>query len=128
MLVIDPHGSLYSAIVGWLAVSGIDHAKVVPFDLREPWVCALNIVRPRPGYDPAPLIHAAVRAILHGWKQADAEGLEWKSVFSFVDSKGEPVPEESSPFSRASEGQPRAPVGARRAEWRPASFVHRSGR
>ena len=33
-----------------------------------------------------------------GWKREDAEGLDWKSVFSFVDGKGEPVPKEDSPF------------------------------
>jgi len=36
-----------------------------------------------------------------GWKREDAEGLDWKSVFSFIDSKGESIPKDSSPYSRA---------------------------
>ncbi len=42
-----------------------------------------------------------------GWKKEDAEGLDWKSVFEFVNNKGEPTPENESPFSRAkASGQP----------------------
>lgn len=45
-------------------------------------------------------------ARITGWSQQDAEGLEWKSVFVFVDSKGETLPEEDTPFARAfSSGQ-----------------------
>jgi len=43
-------------------------------------------------------------AAITGWKRDDAEGLDQKSVFTFVDSKGQPVPEESSPFQRALKG------------------------
>jgi hypothetical protein len=72
MLVLDPHAALYDAVLKWLAASGLNHVPVIPFDLRSSWICSLNILRPRPDQDPAPLIHAAVRAILHGWKQGDA--------------------------------------------------------
>ena len=72
MLVLDPHAELYASLTSWLAASGLDSLPVTPLDLRANWICALNVLRPRPGHDPAPLIHAAVRAILHGWKQADA--------------------------------------------------------
>jgi PAS domain S-box-containing protein len=41
-----------------------------------------------------------------GWKRDDAEGLDWKSVFTLVDNKGETISEEKSPFARAtSSGQ-----------------------
>lgn len=41
-----------------------------------------------------------------GWKREDAEGLDWKSVFSFVDSKGEAVDPSQTPFGIAlSKGQ-----------------------
>lgn len=40
-------------------------------------------------------------AKITGWSREDAEGLEWKSVFVFVDAKGEPVPEDETPFTRA---------------------------
>lgn len=36
-----------------------------------------------------------------GWKRGDAEGLAWKSVFDFVNSKGEKVEEADSPFDKA---------------------------
>jgi len=36
-----------------------------------------------------------------GWASEDAVGLDWKSVFSFIDKKGEPVAEDSTPFARA---------------------------
>lgn len=72
MLLLDPHAELYASLTSWLAASGLDSLPITPLDLRANWVCALNVLRPRPGHDPAPLIHAAVRAILHGWKQADA--------------------------------------------------------
>jgi len=40
-------------------------------------------------------------ANITGWKRDDAEGLDWKSVFKFADSKGEPVAEDKSPFTHA---------------------------
>jgi len=40
-------------------------------------------------------------AKITGWEQADAQGLEWKSVFEFVDAKGAPVPDDVTPFIRA---------------------------
>ncbi len=72
LLLIDPHAELYESLVSWMAASGFDNFPVIPLDLRSDWICSLHILRPQPEDDPAPLIHAAVRAILHGWKQADA--------------------------------------------------------
>jgi PAS domain S-box-containing protein len=39
-------------------------------------------------------------ARITGWEQADAQGLAWKSVFEFVDTKGVLVPENETPFIR----------------------------
>lgn len=36
-----------------------------------------------------------------GWAAADAVGLDWRSVFSFINNKGEVVPEEDTPFAKA---------------------------
>lgn len=36
-----------------------------------------------------------------GWKREEAEGLDWRSVFKFVNTKGEPVDEAHTPFARA---------------------------
>jgi len=36
-----------------------------------------------------------------GWDAGDAVGLDWKSVFTFWDKKGEAVPEANTPFAKA---------------------------
>ena len=36
-----------------------------------------------------------------GWSAHDAEGLDWKSVFVFINNKGEPIEETETPFARA---------------------------
>ncbi len=36
-----------------------------------------------------------------GWSNADTIGLDYKSVFKFVDTKNEPYPPENNPFTRA---------------------------
>jgi two-component system sensor histidine kinase VicK len=42
-----------------------------------------------------------------GWKRNEAEGLDWKSVFSFVNNKGEKIEEADTPFAKARKsGQP----------------------
>jgi PAS domain S-box-containing protein len=43
-------------------------------------------------------------AKITGWEREDAEGLEWKSVFAFVDTKGADLLEEETPFTRALQG------------------------
>lgn len=43
-------------------------------------------------------------AAITGWDAADAVGLDWKSVFTFTSAKGEPVPEEETPFGKAFTG------------------------
>lgn len=40
-------------------------------------------------------------ATIIGWTREDAEGLDWKAVFPFINDKGEPLPEEDTPFARA---------------------------
>ncbi len=39
-----------------------------------------------------------------GWKREEAQGLDWRSVFNFVDSRNEAVPENKLPFARAQAG------------------------
>lgn len=36
-----------------------------------------------------------------GWDHEDAVGLDWKLVFAFQDTKGEPLPDDDTPFERA---------------------------
>ena len=40
-------------------------------------------------------------AKITGWATEDAQGLSWKSVFAFINKKGEPLPEDVTPFGRA---------------------------
>lgn len=40
-------------------------------------------------------------AAITGWSQEEAVGLDWKSVFNFISSKGEPVGADTTPFARA---------------------------
>jgi PAS domain S-box-containing protein len=40
-------------------------------------------------------------AAITGWAREDAEGLDWKSVFTFITSKGEAVAEPETPFAKA---------------------------
>ncbi len=40
-------------------------------------------------------------AKITGWTTEDAQGLSWKSVFAFINKKGEPLPDDVTPFGRA---------------------------
>jgi PAS domain S-box-containing protein len=45
-------------------------------------------------------------AAITGWSQEEAQGLDWKSVFNFINTKGEPTDAAETPFARAlSSGQ-----------------------
>lgn len=39
-----------------------------------------------------------------GWKREEAEGLDWRLVFKFIDNKGEPVDDAQTPFAKAGRG------------------------
>jgi len=55
-----------------------------------------------------------------GWKREEAEGLNWKSVFNFVDSRSVAIPEDRSPFARAQ-------VGSQPVRDNSANLVTKSG-
>jgi two-component system, OmpR family, sensor histidine kinase VicK len=40
-------------------------------------------------------------AAITGWSQEEAQGLDWKSVFNFINTKGEPIISTETPFGRA---------------------------
>jgi hypothetical protein len=74
MLVLDPHGSLYDNIVGWMAQLGVRRVPVVPFDLRRvDRVLTYNPVRARPGERTRDHVIAAnfAEAIGHAWGVSD---------------------------------------------------------
>lgn len=39
-----------------------------------------------------------------GWSREEAEGLDWRSVFKFINNKGEPVGDDQTPFMKATRG------------------------
>jgi hypothetical protein len=70
MLVIDPHGSLYDSLMKWLSWNKWDR-PIVPIDLRQDdWVIGYNVLRQRPGADPAVLINNFVQAMSHVWGES----------------------------------------------------------
>jgi two-component system, OmpR family, sensor histidine kinase VicK len=40
-------------------------------------------------------------AAITGWSQEEAQGLDWKSVFDFIDNKGNAIDADETPFARA---------------------------
>ncbi len=71
LLLLDPHGSLYDSLMGWLAWSGLD-VPIIPIDLRrDDWVVAYNVLRQRPVADPAVVVNNFVQAMAYVWGQAD---------------------------------------------------------
>jgi hypothetical protein len=84
-LILDPFGSLADSLIAYCAAEGFDNLPIIPIDLRKLWVVPINPLRTKPGVDPAPKIHSAVRATLHGWKQSatvDTPRLtKWCGVF-----------------------------------------------
>jgi PAS domain S-box-containing protein len=39
-----------------------------------------------------------------GWQREEAEGLDWRSVFKFIDTKGAPAEDAQTPFAKAARG------------------------
>ena len=75
VVLIDPHGSLYSNVVRWMAAEGLSHLPVVPVDLRRgDWVVGYNPLRDRGAGrgDPGVVVSGFVRGILHAWGQSNS--------------------------------------------------------
>ena len=74
MLVLDPHGSLYDSIMGWLARADATHLPIIPIDLRQDdWVISYNALRRREVSNGSVVIDNFVQAIAHVWKDADTD-------------------------------------------------------
>lgn len=73
LLLLDPHGLLYENTLAWLERSGLKR-KVVPIDLRrDDWIISYNLLRQRPGADPAVIVSGFVRALAHVWGEAGTD-------------------------------------------------------
>lgn len=73
VVVLDPHGSLYDGLMTFIAANGLTRLPIVPIDLRRgDMVVSYNALRQRGG-DPAVIVGALVRAIIHAWGQPNTD-------------------------------------------------------
>jgi hypothetical protein len=74
LMMLDPHGSLYDSVMRWVAGSDFRRWPIIPIDLRKSErVVSYNLLRRRKDGDPAVVISAFVRAMLHAWGQSDID-------------------------------------------------------
>ena len=69
-LIIDPHGSLYSSLINWIAWNEpyLKDVPIVPIDLRQnDWTIAYNVLRPRTVADPSVVVNNFVQAMAYVW-------------------------------------------------------------
>ena len=68
LLLLDPHGSLYDSIMAWLTWQRPNRPKIIPIDLRQDdWVVAYNLLRSRPGTEPAVVVDSFVQTMAYVW-------------------------------------------------------------
>jgi RHS repeat-associated protein len=73
MLVIDPHGSLYTNIMRWLARHGIDR-PITPINLRdEQWTVSHNLLRKRKSASASVVVDSITDAMAHAWGAANTD-------------------------------------------------------
>lgn len=71
LLLMDPHGKLYDDVLAWATRYQLNR-PIVPIDLRRNgWVVGYNLLRERPGADPAVIVDQIVEAIGHVWGQSE---------------------------------------------------------
>mgnify|MGYP001968179505 CR=1 FL=1 len=71
MLLIDPHGSLYDAVLKWIAYYDLKRPLVL-INLSDPdWVIGYNVLRRRKGLDDdSVLVKAFIQAMAHVWGES----------------------------------------------------------
>src|SRR3954468_11682887 len=68
MLLLDPHGSLYDSLIGWLGKANVTTLPIIPIDLRQDdWVVSYNALRRRETADCSVVIDNFVKAMAHVW-------------------------------------------------------------
>lgn len=69
LLVLDPHGELYDGILAYVAARPrLWRRPIMLIDLRrDDWVVSYNMLRARPGLDPAVIATGFVEAITHAF-------------------------------------------------------------
>lgn len=74
MLLLDPHGSLFDAVMKWLAYKGPKKLPIIPIDLRQDdWVVSYNALRRRSVSDGSVVIDGFVQAMAHVWGQSGTD-------------------------------------------------------
>ncbi len=74
LLLLDPHGSLYDSVVGWLARANITTLPIILIDLRQDdWVVSYNALRRRESSDCSVLVNNFVQAMAYVWGAAGTD-------------------------------------------------------
>jgi len=72
LLLLDPHGLVYSNIMAWLAKHGLKR-PVIPIDLRrDDWIISYNVLRRRET-DNSVIVSNFVDALAHVWGEAGTD-------------------------------------------------------
>jgi hypothetical protein len=67
LIVIDPHGSLFDSLMGWLSWVDID-VPVIPIDLRrDDWIISYNLLRQRKTASASVVVDNFVDAMSYVW-------------------------------------------------------------
>src|SRR5258706_1605156 len=74
LIMLDKHGALFDSVMTWIAEAGLRHLPIVPVDLRRnDWVVSYNVLRRRDIGDPAVVVGAVARAMVHAWGQGSMD-------------------------------------------------------
>jgi len=108
ILLLDWHGTIYDAVMKWLASDGYYMERpIIPIDLRrDEWVIAYNFVRKREAFYNSVLVDLLVKQLVYVWGQGDtnqtpslektanaiflaaiAEGLTLAQAFTLLEDK-----------------------------------------
>ena len=73
LLLLDPHGELYDGVLSYIAEHpALWRLPVILIDLRkDDWIVAYNLLKERPGIDPAVVATSFVEAITHAFGGAN---------------------------------------------------------
>lgn len=73
LLLLDPHGELYDGVLAYIADNpALWRLPVILIDLRkDDWIIAYNLLKERPGIDPAVVATSFIEAVTHAFGGAN---------------------------------------------------------